>query len=289
MATNEIDPVVPGINETPGAVFVEAGMGQAWQSGAAARALTLGMAPELMLDLADLRAGIKVLDVAAGTGEQTLVAARRVGPRGRVLATDIAAGMLEVAAEQMQQAGLANVETRVMDAQSLDLVSESFDAVISRLGILLIPDRQRALAEIHRVLKPGGKLAVIVFGAPERNPLWSGTMAIGRRHAGLPLPPLEQPGIFALGAPNLLEHALRQAGFRAVEVRAVSAPRHFPSIPEAMGYLTGSTPMLREPLAKLDPAGRAAMLADIEQSLRQYEGPEGVEAPGEVLVGVGTK
>ena len=89
-------------------------------------------ATELMLDLADLQPGGRVLDVAAGTGDQTVLAAQRVGPTGYVLATDLAAKMLEIAAQAARDAGLTNVETRVMDAQQLDLAPDSFDAAISR-------------------------------------------------------------------------------------------------------------------------------------------------------------
>src|SRR6266545_3239828 len=99
MAANQPDRGASGADISPGGVVAQAGMGEAWQSGAG------------------VRAGSRVLDVAAGTGEQTLVAARRVGPTGQVLATDIAAGMLDVAAEEVRKAGLTNVETRVMDAQ----------------------------------------------------------------------------------------------------------------------------------------------------------------------------
>jgi SAM-dependent methyltransferase len=294
MATDELDRRAAGSGMSPGAMFAEAGMGELWQSGAAARARAWGPATELMLDLAEIQSGSRVLDVAAGTGEQTLVAARRVGPTGRILATDIAAGMLDVAGEEARKANLTNVETRVMDAQSLDLESNSFDAVISRQGVMLIPDYRRALAEIRRVLRPDGKLAVIVWSTPERNLGVFLPSLIARRHAGLP--PLEsgplavgQGGMFSLGLPGLLERVLDEAGFREVAVQAVPAPRRFPSLQAMTAYLTGSTPMLREPLAKLDPAARAAMLAEIEQTMRQFEGSGGVEIPGEVLVGAGTK
>jgi len=96
-----------------------------------------------MLDLAGIALGDRVLDVAAGTGEQTLLAARRVGANGSVLATDIAARMLAGAAEAARRAGLGNVETRVLDARSLDLEPASFDAVVSRLALMLISERKR--------------------------------------------------------------------------------------------------------------------------------------------------
>lgn len=184
MATNESDRDTAG-DEGVSALFSQTGVAEVWASGAAARGRSFGAATALMVDMADVKPGDRVLDIAAGTGEQTLVAARRVGPSGSVLATDVAGGMLEIAAEELRKAGLTNVETRVMDAQHLELESDSFDAVISRMGIMLIPDRDRALAEIKRVLKPGGRLAAIVWSTPERN---LGTIIpaqVARRHAGL--------------------------------------------------------------------------------------------------------
>jgi ubiquinone/menaquinone biosynthesis C-methylase UbiE len=289
MASNQSEGEPSRSETTVGAAFTQAGMGALWQSGAASRARQLGMATELMLDLAGVTTGSRVLDIAAGTGEQTIVAARRAGPSGQVLATDIAPGMLEVAAEEVRKAGLGNVETRVMDAQSLELEDASFDAVISRLGVMLVPDSRKALAEIRRVLKPGGKLGMIVFSTPERNLGVLLPSLIARRHAGLPALATGQEGMFSLGRPGLLEQVLGEIGFRDVQVRAVSAPRQYASTAEMLAYMTGSTPMLREPMARLDEAGRAATLGEIEETMRQFEGPDGIQISGEILVGAGTR
>ena len=269
--------------------FSQDGAGAAWQSGAASRARSMGPATELMMDLAGLQPGHHVLDIAAGTGDTSLIAACRVGPTGHVLATDLSPSMLEVATDEARKADLANVETRVMDARTLDLESDSFDAVMSRMGIMLMPERERALAEILRVLKPGARFAAIVWSTAERNLSSLLPQLIGRRHAQLPPPPPDTPGMFALGAPGLLERTLSRAGFRDISVQPVPAPRSYPSSDEMMRYMTGSSPMLRESLSKLDDAGRAAMLAEIEATMRQFAGPDGVTIPGEVLVGVGTK
>jgi len=119
-----------------------------WRRGTAARVVAFGPATEMMLDLVQVATGSRVLDVGAGAGDSTLVAARRVGSSGRVLATDISASMLEIAAESARQAGLNNVNTRVVDAERLDLESDLFDAAISRNCLTLIPDYQQALTEI---------------------------------------------------------------------------------------------------------------------------------------------
>jgi ubiquinone/menaquinone biosynthesis C-methylase UbiE len=128
-----------------------------WSAGQAARQQTLGAATETMLDVAGVQLGSRVLDVAAGTGDSTLMAARRVGPLGYVLAADVSASMLNVAAEAARKESLTNVETRVMDAENLALDADSFDAVISRIALMLFPNPAKALAEMRRVVKPGGR------------------------------------------------------------------------------------------------------------------------------------
>src|SRR5437868_2751850 len=131
-----------------------------WNRWGPLLAAWLGPATEIMLDRAGVGAGSRVLDVAAGAGDQTLVAARRVGPAGYVLATDIAPNILEFAAAAARTAGLGNVETLVLDGENLDQLDENaFDAAISRLGLIYFPDQQKALRSMRRVLKPAGKVA----------------------------------------------------------------------------------------------------------------------------------
>jgi ubiquinone/menaquinone biosynthesis C-methylase UbiE len=154
----------------PRGAFASAEASILWRQGAALRAQFLGPATELMLDLANLREGSRVLDVAAGTGEQSLLAAQRLGTSGRLLAIDLAAPMLEEAVASARAAGITTIETRVMDAQHLELEAASFDAAISRLGVMLVPDPGAVFAGVRRVLKPGGKFAVLVYGAMEHNP-----------------------------------------------------------------------------------------------------------------------
>jgi SAM-dependent methyltransferase len=242
-----------------------------------------------MLDLAGVGPGSRVLDVAAGSGEQTLMAARRVGVNGSVLATDIAAPMLAAAAAAAHQAGLANVETRVMDARGLDLEPKSFDAAISRLALMLIPEREKALAGIRHALKPGGKFAAIVISTAEQNPFTALSLAIARRYAGLPPLPFEDPGMFALGDPDRLRSAYEQAGFHDVAVQAVPGQRFFASIAAAVQHRKDSSPEAVELLAGLSDAERAAAWTEIEEVARGFAGVDGVVEPREWLIGVGTK
>jgi len=217
------------------------------------------------------------------------MAARRVGPNGFVLATDIADRMLAYLSEAAREAGLANVETRVMDARQLDLEPESFDAAICRLALMLIPERDKALAGIQRALKPGKKMAVVALSAAEKLPHIASSMAIGRRHAGLPPAPFEDPGMFALGDPAVLRAAFERAGFREVTIETVASQQRYPSLAAAMQHRRNSLPELRPILAGLSDAERDAVWDEIEEVMRQFEGADGVVVPNERLLGVATK
>src|SRR5712692_1736336 len=145
------------------------GTREQWQNAAAAwhrwgpqLEAWLSAATELMLDLAKVGPGSHVLDLAAGAGGQTLAAARRVGPKGVVLATDISPAILEYTAGEARRAGLANVATRDMDAEHIEVQPESFDAAISRLGLIYFPDQQAALTGMRNALRKGGRVAAIV-------------------------------------------------------------------------------------------------------------------------------
>jgi SAM-dependent methyltransferase len=142
-----------------------------------------GPVTDLMLERAAVRPGGRVLDIAAGDGDQSLMAAERVGPTGFVLATDIAANLVALAAQTARERGLNHLEARVMDAENLTVEDDTFDVVISRFGLFFLPDLPRALSEIRRVLKPGGRVGAIVFSMPDRNPLFSVPISIIRRRA----------------------------------------------------------------------------------------------------------
>jgi len=265
------------------------GAAEAWHRWGPTLAQWLGPATEIMLDMAGVRPGSRVLDVAAGAGEQSLVAARRVRPSGFVLATDIASNLLVFAAEATRQAGLKNVETRVMDGENLELEAEAFDAVISRVGLIYFPDQQRALTGMRHVLKPGGKMAAIVYSTAENNTFFSLPVAIIRRRAQLPPPLPGQPGPFSLGSPGVLEQALTRAGFREVQTRVVTAPLRLPSAAECVRFERESFGALHQMLAGLTEAERQAAWEEIEQALCTFEGSEGFEGPCELVIGAGIK
>jgi SAM-dependent methyltransferase len=269
---------------------------QQWQATAAAwnqweptLEQWLGPATDLMLDLAELCPGKRVLDLAAGAGGQTLVAARRVGSTGSVLATDLSSNILAFAAENAQHAGLTNVQTRVMDAEHLELEEQTFEAVICRLGLMYLPDLSKALLGISRVLKPGGKLVSMVFTPAEKNPFFSLPVAIIRRRAQLPPPLPGQPSPFSLGGSGMLERAYQHAGFHPVQTRVVSAPLRFASATECVRFERDSFGALQQMLAGVALDERESVWQEIEQTLRQFEGPSGFEGACELLLAVGTR
>jgi len=269
-----------------GVAWSSADVASSWHSGAAARGQALGPVTELMLDLAGVTVGSRVLDVGAGAGDQTVVAAQRVGPRGAVLATDLSASMLDLARQEVRAAGLLNVEARVMDAQHLDVPSASFDAAIARFSLQFVPDVQRALAEIRRALKPGRRFAAVVFSAVEKNPFRAVPQVIASRLAGRPFPE-PGPGQWALNDPATLADAFQRTGFRDVEVRAVPFVYRFPSLADALRNLREAQPPLTRLLDQLGEADRAVAWAEIERSLRAFLTEDGLAGPAEALVAAG--
>jgi SAM-dependent methyltransferase len=262
---------------------------EAWQQGEARRAQMYGTLTERLLDLAEIRVGLRVLDVAAGTGEQTLAAARRVGPTGRVLATDLSASMLETAAQAARNAGLTNVETAVLDARDLGVEPASFDGAICRNGLQWIPQPERALASIHAALRPGARLAVLVHGAPERNVFMTLPTTIIRRIGSLPEPSPSEPDNFALGGAGALEAAYRAAGFREVVVQPVPIDRRFASATEAATALREAGGHLRTMMAALTPAQCDQIWTEVAAAYQQFAGPDGVDLTSESLLAVGTR
>jgi len=250
----------------------------------------LGEATKRMLGAAGVTAGTRVLDVAAGAGGQTLAAARLTGTEGSVVATDISPTILTYTAKSAAEAGLTNIETVEADGEALDVFpAASFDAVISRVGLIYFPDQQRALAGMRRALRDGGRVAAIVYSTPDRNGFFSVPVSIIRDRAQLPPPQAGQPGPFSLGASGLLEAALTKAGFSDVTVDTISSPLRLSSAAECVQFERDSFGALHQMLAGVAPHERPAVWDQIEAALSRFEGPEGFVGPCELLVGSGTK
>jgi ubiquinone/menaquinone biosynthesis C-methylase UbiE len=172
---------------------------------------------ERMVELAAIKPGNRVLDVAAGLGEPTLAAARRVGPSGRVVATDISGEMLGFARERAAAAGLHNIDFVESDAASLSFPEASFEAALSRWGIIFDPDAEAAVARIRTLLKPRAHMCLASWGPRERVPLQGIPMRVFSERFDLP-PPDDTTGPFSRPTPKDLAALLERGGFAEVEV-----------------------------------------------------------------------
>ena len=250
----------------------------------------LGPATEVMFDMCDIENGSRVLDVAAGAGEQTLAVAKRVGDEGQVLATDISADILQYAAASAKLAGMNNVKTQVVDGENLsELTTEPFDAVISRVGLIYFPDQQKALTGMRQQLRKGGKVAAMVYSTAESNPFFSIPVSIIRRRANLAAPLPGQPGPFSLGAADKLTDTFVQAGFKNIEVETINAPVRVSSAAECLQFEQESFGALHQMLAGLSDMEQDETWNEIEEALTQFEKNGQFEGPCEMLVAVGSK
>jgi SAM-dependent methyltransferase len=181
-----------------------------------------GRLGERLVERLDPSPGDTVLELAAGTGDTGFAAAERIGDQGKLISTDFAPSMVDVARRAGERAGLANVEYRVLDAERMDLESSSVDGVLCRFGYMLMADPAAALAETRRVLRDGGRLSFAVWATPERN-LWAfipGGALVELGH--LPPPEPGDPGIFAMGDPNRINELVGGAGFGEPRIEEVA-------------------------------------------------------------------
>jgi ubiquinone/menaquinone biosynthesis C-methylase UbiE len=262
---------------------------EAWHNWHPTLKSWLGPATNLMLDMANINEGYRVLDVAAGAGEQSVTAAKRVGPNGYVLATDLAPNILEYALLLASEKGLNNIEIKEMDGENLTVPDNSFDTVISRVGLIFFPDQQKALKEMMRVVKPGGYVAAIVYSTVDKNKFFSTPVSIIRRRAQLPPPLAGQPGPFSLGNAGVLDDAFKQAGFTNVRSHIVDAPVIMPTAKDCVRFEYESFAALHQMLGGLSEDEKAAAWEEIHVELSKFENKNGFSGPCELVVGVGQK
>lgn len=263
---------------------------EAWHRWGPLLSRWLGPATETMLDICDIKNGSRVLDVAAGAGEQTLTIAKRIGNTGQVLATDISAEILQFASTSAKLAGINNVQTRVIDGENLaELTVKPFDAIISRVGLIYFPDQKKALAGMKQLLKSDGKVAAMVYSTAESNPFFSIPVSIIRRRANLPAPLPGQPGPFSLGNKDKLQNVFAQAGFRNIKVKTINAPIRLSSAAECLQFEQESFGALHQMLSGLSNSEQDDAWCEIEEALEQFETNGQFEGPCEMLVAVGSK
>jgi SAM-dependent methyltransferase len=254
-----------------------------WQASAMLRQQTMAETTELLLSLAGVAPGQRVLEIGAGTGDVALLAAQCVGPGGSVVATDASEAMLQVADRVAKEAGVANVATRVMRAEDLDMPAGSFDAVISRNCLMFVTDLPKTLRRVRSALRAGGRFAASVWGPAEHNPYHGVPVAAVRRRVTIPDPPPEVVQAFALSDGEIVASAMREAGFAGVQIHRAKAARSFPSLDAAL-RTAREFPTFITLLGLLPPEERERTWEEIAREWGRFAAGGAVQLPGEQLV-----
>jgi SAM-dependent methyltransferase len=242
-----------------------------------------------LLELSAPRPGERVLELACGPGGVGIAAARLVGPAGEVVLSDVAAEMTEIAAARAAALGLGNVRTLTLDLDDLDQPDQAYDVVLCREGLMFALDPAGAVAEIRRVLRPGGRVAVAVWGPRGRNP-WLGVVfdAVGAQ-LGTPVPPPGLPGPFALDDPDRLAGLLTGAGLTEVAVSELPTPLRDGSVEAWWTRTAALAGPLAKRLALLPADARRQLRARLDEAARPYQTADGLDFPGVTLLASGRR
>jgi SAM-dependent methyltransferase len=245
---------------------------------------------EAMIELAGIKEGYNVLEVAAGAGEPAVTIAKRVGPGGSVLATDISSNILEFAAKRAKDEGVSNLQTRVLDGESLsELPERSFDAATSRLGLIWFPDRVGALKQIHHALREGARVATAGITSPAENPFSAITMRIIGMRAHLPPPRSGDPGPYSLGSEAVMRDSLQAAGFADITIRIIDAPLRMASASECACFQREAFAGLDQLLYALPQSEREATWKEVTDALKPLEHDGAFYSKVQFIVGSGTR
>ena len=235
-------------------------------------------AQRLLLQMADLRIGERVLDVACGTGLVTMPASETVGPSGQVVGTDISQEMVSSGAQEAERRGLTNASFARMDAENLDLPDRSFDAALCGLGLMYVPDPLGSLREMRRVLRPGGRAVNAVWGA-RRNCGWAEIFPIVDSRVSTEVCPL----FFQLGTGDALSIAYEEAGFREIVAERLDTVLVYETAEEALGAAFAGGPVAMA-YSRFDEATRAEAHEEYLASIDTYRSNGGYRIPGEFVV-----
>jgi SAM-dependent methyltransferase len=239
---------------------------------------------EWMLNELRPREGDTVLELAAGLGETGFEAAAAVTERGRLITTDFSPAMVDAARRRGAELGVKNVKYEVMDAERIDLDADSVDGVLCRFGYMLMADPAAALAETRRVLRPGGRLTLAVWGAPEHNPFFGIIgLSLGQRGHIPPLEPPPAPGVFSMAGAERTTALLEGAGFSEVRTEQVPVRFVLPDVDEYLSMIADTAGPVALALRGLPDAERSAVKTDVEDSFPRFAAEEGYELPGVTL------
>jgi SAM-dependent methyltransferase len=239
------------------------------------------------VDAIDPQPEQRVVEIAAGLGETGFMVAARLGPGGRLLCTDQAPEMVEIARRRAAELGLDNVDFAVIDAQRLELEPGTFDAALCRWGYMLMADPDQAMRRTRLALREGGRLALATWDRPDRN-LWMAAPVMTLVARGvLPPPDPADPSPFALHDPADLARRLRDAGFSSVRTDRVEFEQGYPSFDEYWAETMDLAAPIADALAGLGPDAAQAARAGTREMLSRFIPPDGrLEAPASAVVAV---
>lgn len=263
---------------------------QAWEQNRQRVFEAFRSSSEWLIAAADIHEGATVLELAAGPGETGFLVAKKVGPSGRVISTDLAPTMVEATRRGAEARALGNVEALVMDAQDLDLGDDVVDAVICRLGMMLVPDPPQAFSEVRRVLRPGGRFAYTTIGMPDQNQ-WMGLMMGALMQNGHQLgadDPFSFGGPFSLSSPDRNVELLDAAGFDNARAHVLGGVFRFESADDYWNVQTGLAEPVRVTVEAMDDGQVANVRSTLARMLEPFEDDGGIALPTQVVTSLAT-
>jgi ubiquinone/menaquinone biosynthesis C-methylase UbiE len=259
------------------------GAAPAWKKWYSQLAFQSRQATELVVQGAAISPGMHVLDLASGSGEPALSLSAAVGPEGRVTATDLIREMLQIAEENAAARNIKNIDFRAADAEQLPFPAGLFDRITCRFGIMFVPDIHKALAEMRRVLKPGGRVSFITWGSIEENPLFSSMIRPFLKYVDVPPPPPDSPHVFRFADENKLAATISAAGFHDVRVAKHKINWAWPGTPEE-AWQGGSE--LAAPFKRImnatPPDKRELAIREAIEGLRHFSDGQAVNIPATI-------
>lgn len=235
-----------------------------------------------LIELVHPAEGERVLDLATGPGVVALQAAEAVGSSGAVVATDLVPEWREVVEERAAAAGLTNITFEVMGAESLTLPDSSFDVACCQFGLMFVPDPARALGEIRRVVRPGGRIGLVVWSTPDRTPCFSLERLLGS--LAPPTPDDQLPNQFALSEPGLIERLVTEAGFAEVQSEHYTLDRPVENAEQAWeNQVNHAAPPIKTALDRMTPEERDQLKASWLTDVAPYRQGDALNLPGEAI------
>lgn len=225
-----------------------------------------------LIELAEIKQDSKVLDIATGIGEPSITVAKKIdGGIGHVLATDISPQMLSIARQRAASLGLQDViEFKEGDAETIDLPTSTFNAVLCRFGLMFLPDLKTGLSNIRRLLVPGGRLAAAVWASPDKVPFITLALNTVLKETNSPQPPPGIPGPFSLSNENILKDSFVKSRFTDITIDKINVVFNFDSAEDYTSFVHGTAAPIRAILANETPERREEVLKAVTQSVRKY-------------------